>query len=79
MLADSGAFRGAEAYEVAGLWIGMTLRELLKVLSTIHAEHTRAVSPEPETKTTASGLAHIRGHRIAIEVFDEDFVLDAPT
>jgi hypothetical protein len=79
MLADSGAFRGAEAYEVAGLWIGMTLRELLKVLPMIHLEHTRGVSPEPDGKTTKTGLAHIRGHRIADEVFDEDFDLGAST
>jgi len=76
ILVDTGAFRGAEAAEVALLWIGMTLRELLRTLPVIHLEHSKEshghviVDMESKPNVTASGLAHIRGHKIAEELFD---------
>lgn len=74
ILADTGAFRGAEAPDVALLWIGMTLRELLRTLPVIHLEHDKeshvVIDMESKPKVTASGLAHIRGHKIAEELFD---------
>ena len=76
ILVDTGAFRGAQAADVALLWIGMTLRELLRTLPVIHLEHAKEskgnviVDMESKPKVTASGLAHIRGHTIAEELFD---------